>query len=235
MKIAIMQPYLFPYIGYFQLMNAVDKFVIYDDVQYIKNGWINRNNILLEGDKHLFTLSIKEDSLCLPINKRNFSPVIDHEIQNLFKTMTYAYKKAPYFQTVFPFIEKLLLGISSTRTISSNLTEILCSLVEFLHIKTTMLVSSSIKKDRSLRGEQKVIYIVNKLGGDCYINAIGGLNLYSKEAFRDKKISLNFIKSRDIQYKQLNNVFIPNLSIIDVLMFNSKEKITSYLEEYELL
>lgn len=237
MKIGIMQPYLFPYIGYFQLINAVDRFVIYDDVQFMKNGWINRNNILVKNNKYLFTLSVKKDSYKLNVNRRFFSNRINVEKINLIKTIDFSYNKAPYFAKVFPFIKKLLLQINDSTDIATLIGRNVSEISQFLDIRTQFIFSSKIKELNSskLKGQDRVIKIVKILEGDFYINAIGGLSLYSKEEFKKNTLKLEFIKSRIIKYPQFNNNFIPNLSIIDVIMFNSLEQINKMFDDYELL
>ena len=102
-------------------------------------------------------------------------------------------------------------------------------------MNTEILLSSKIDKDLSLKGQNKVINIVKNLNGEIYINAIGGQELYDKEIFNNNEIKLNFIKMKEIKYKQFNNEFVPNLSFIDVLMFNSPEEIKNMLGMYELV
>ena len=106
---------------------------------------------------------------------------------------------------------------------------------EYLNIDTEIILSSSIGKNNELKGQDKIIEIVKKLNGNHYINAIGGQELYDKEIFNNNEIKLNFIKMKEIKYKQFNNEFVPNLSFIDVLMFNSPEEIKRMLNDYELI
>ena len=216
-KIAIMQPYFFPYIGYWQLINAVDIFVLYDDVNYIKKGWINRNNILLNKNKHINECIISDD---------------DKIINNIIKTINLAYRKAPYYNLVFPTLEKI---IKTKGSISDLVLKSVLWIKEYLNIDTEIILSSSIGKNNELKGQDKIIEIVKKLNGNHYINAIGGQELYDKEIFNNNEIKLNFIKMKEIKYKQFNNEFVPNLSFIDVLMFNSPEEIKRMLNDYELI
>jgi hypothetical protein len=227
-----MQPYFFPYLGYFQLINAVDTFVIYDDVNYIKGGWINRNNILLQGQKHLFTLSLNQASLSKKINEIE---ILNDKIQKrkFFGNIQSAYGKAPYFETVYPLIEDIInFDEKNLAKFLSNQIKKICG---YLKIDTKIVVSSEIKKNNSLKAQDKIIEICKKLNTNQYVNAIGGQELYNKEIFEDAGIELNFIKSHNIKYKQFNNEFVPRLSIIDVLMFNSPEEIRKMLDNYELL
>jgi len=231
--IAIMQPYLFPYLGYFQLINSVDKFVIHDDVKFIKGGWINRNCILLNNKNFLFTLSLKKGSDYLNINQRFFVDYIEDEKKKIVTKLSSAYKKAPYFVDIINLISEILSykGLNVSLMITNSLRK-LCN---YLDIKTQFFISSEIEKDDSLKGSERVINIVKVLGGNHYINPIGGVDLYSKEKFLKEGIKLSFIKTRDIRYKQFDTEFIPNLSIIDVLMFNSKEEVKKLLDEYNLV
>lgn len=232
MKIGIMQPYFFPYIAYWQLINAVDKYVIYDDVNYIKNGWINRNYILLNGQKHLVTLPLEGASSFELI--KNTKITSNNKVkEKLLRTIKNSYLKAPYINDVFPIIEKTVLEQSCN--ISKALEFSIREVANYLNIHTEIILSSTLSKNENLNGQDKVINIVKMLNGTSYINAIGGLELYSKETFAKENINLNFLRTREIQYKQFNNDFVPNLSIIDVMMFNSPETIREMLDDYELL
>lgn len=230
-KIAIMQPYFFPYIGYWQLINAVDEYVVYDDVNYIKGGWINRNNILLNFSKHLITLPLEEASSFKLINE--ISVTSNVVLKNkLLKTIKSAYSKAPYCETIMPIIEELILENSNIAILNYK---IILAVKNYLGINTKILLSSDIEKNNSLKAQDKVIHIAHILGAAEYINTIGGQELYSKEDFEKENIKLNFLKTKEIIYPQFKNEFVPNLSIIDVLMFNSKEKIMEMLDDFELL
>ena len=229
MKLAIMQPYFFPYIGYFQLINAVDKFVIYDDVNYIKQGWINRNRILLDGKDHFLTLSLLNAGSYRLINEIEIGP----NRHKLLKTIGQTYKKAPFFHEVFSLIEGILTCEENNLAFFLEIS--VRRIVAFLNIKTDLMVSSTIKKDAAKKGQDKVLEICEKMNAAVYVNAEGGQELYSKEIFNLKGIALKFIKSRPINYVQFNNEFVPGLSIIDVLMFNSKENVNKMLKSYDFL
>lgn len=231
MKLGIMQPYFFPYIGYWQLINAVDKYVVYDDVTYIKGGWISRNNILLNNSKHMLTLPLVSPSSFKKINEIDITKEIKMK-EKVIKTIKTAYLKAPYYKDIIPFIERLF--DSNTNIAMLNYNAIL-EINNYLEITTEVLLSSAIEKDNSLKGQDKVLHINKVLGADIYINAIGGKKLYSKDKFEEKNIKLFFLQTGDIKYKQYNNEFIPNLSIIDVLMFNDKKKIQDFLNNYTLI
>lgn len=231
-KIGIMQPYFFPYFAYWQLLNYVDKYVVYDDVNYINKGWINRNYILLNGKKHLLTLPLEGASQFLHINQINFISDVKQR-EKILKTLTYAYKKAPYFSFIYPMVEKIIMG--KTVNLAEVLLQSIYDICAYLDIKTTILLSSGLKKDNCLKGEDKVLSICKLLKADSYINAIGGQELYSVQKFRQNSIDIKFLKMKNITYLQFNNDFVPCLSIIDVLMFNAKEKVQMMLNQFELV
>jgi len=232
MKIGIMQPYFFPYVGYWQLMNVVDKYVIYDDVNYIKGGWINRNCILMDGKSHAINVKMNGAS---PNKLINEVYVSNDELwkKKLLKTIEFSYKKAPFFNVVFPIIEEVVYY--NNEILSLYLENSIKKIAEYLEINTEFIMSSSINKNNSLKGQDKVIEICNILKATEYYNSIGGKDLYSKDDFNSKGIQLKFLQSSAISYKQFKSEFIPNLSIIDLMMFNSKEEIKKNLDSYFLL
>lgn len=217
MKIGIMQPYFFPYIGYFQLIKAVDVFVVYDNIKYTKKGWINRNRILQNAKDVMFSLPLKSDSDYLDVCKRELAADFNRDkLLNQFKG---AYQRAPYFAQTFPLVEQLV------RYKEANLFRYLHHSIvktcEHLGITTEIRVSSDIAIDNSLKNQDKVLALCEAAGANTYVNAIGGMDLYSKETFREKTIELKFIQSRPFDYPQFGDAFVPWLSIIDVMMFNS--------------
>jgi hypothetical protein len=229
MRIGIMQPYLFPYIGYFQLINAVDKFVIYDDINYIKGGWINRNYILLNNQKYLFTISLEHSSPNKLINEIQ----IKDNFEKFRKTILISYAKAPFLNPTIDIINQVLSV--KNRTLSDFIAKSIILLSEYLGIHTSFVLSSAIEKDISLKNQNKVIHICKLLQASEYINAIGGQELYNKTDFLTNRLELKFIKTPLISYKQFNNSFIPWLSIIDIMMFNSQRDIKLLLDNYELI
>jgi hypothetical protein len=232
MKLGIMQPYFFPYIGYWQLINAVEKYIIYDDVNYIKRGWLNRNKILVNGEGKLIILQTRNASQNKLINQ---TEVIGNPIynMNLLKTLETYYKKAPHYKDVFPVIESIIT--LDEKNLARYLEFLIRRVSEYLSIDTELIVSSTITKNNDLRGQDKVIEICKVFGADEYINAIGGQALYSPEDFVAQGIQLKFLKTGEIRYQQFKNEFVQNLSIIDVMMFNSIEEVKKMLEKYELL
>lgn len=224
-----MQPYFFPYIGYFQLIKTVDAFVIYDDVNYIKQGWINRNRILLNNNAHFITLELTGASSFKKINEVE----VGKNKNKIIKTLELVYKKATYYKEIFPLIEEILNY--EENNLSKFLTNSLLKLNQKLNITTNILVSSNIEKNNELKGYEKVLELCKLLKAKTYVNAIGGADLYSKDVFLQHGVELKFIKTSPINYTQFSNEFIPWLSIIDMLMFNSTEDISKMLDKYELI
>ncbi|ELP34389.1 WbqC family protein [Rhodopirellula baltica] len=228
MKLAIMQPYLFPYIGYFQLIHAVDEFVVYDDVNFIKGGWINRNFVLGRESKQLFTLPTHGASSNKLINEIGVSDRRRKLVENIRQT----YIKSPMFKTVFPVIEEILSHSDSN--LAGFLDNQLRRICKYLDIRTRWHVSSKLKKDNSLSGVNKVIATCKLLGATKYVNAPGGRELYDKELFQREGLQLYFIQPSVVAYRQFAEPFVPNLSILDVLMFNDKSQCSRLLEAYKI-
>jgi hypothetical protein len=226
-----MQPYFLPYIGYFQLINAVDKFIFYDDVSFINKGWINRNRILLNGKDHLFTIALKSASQNKLINQIE----ICKQNNKIVKTIKQAYSKAPYFKDVFTLIQQVFDKMNETKSIS-KIAEISVKMVSnYLNLSTFFITSSEkYSYTQNLYREKRLIDICQENGANIYINSSSGKILYNHESFKENGIKLFFIKNNINTYKQFNNDFIPRLSIIDVMMFNDKKTITEFLNNYEI-
>ncbi len=227
--IAIMQPYLFAYIGYWQLINSVDTFVILDDVNYKKKGYINRNNILIDGKAHMFTLHLK----ALSQNKLINEIEIGNNGEKILKSIALVYKKAPYFQDIFPLIKSI--SEYSEKNLAKFIGNSLEEISNYLELGTKFIYSSDIEKDNNLRGQEKLINICEILNAKEYINLIGGQVLYSKAKFKEYNIKLNFIENEIVEYRQFHNKFVPYLSIIDIMMFNSKDEVREMLNRYKLI
>lgn len=233
MRVGLMQPYLFPYIGYFQLIKAVDLFIVYDDAQYIKNGWINRNRILAPDDFAYITLPVKKDSHKKNINQRFFNDNIETSKQDIRTALEEEYSDAPFFNDVMNCVNQCFEERSlNVAEFVGNSIRVAC---QYLGIETKIMKSSDIDKTTGLRAQDRVIDIVKNVGGESYLNAVGGTELYDKKMFLDNGIDLSFLRTKNIQYPQFDNAFVPSLSIIDVMMFNSKEQITQLLVDYELI
>lgn len=233
MKIAIMQPYFLPYIGYFQLLNAVDKFVIYDNIEFTKKGWIHRNRMLLNGSDEYFTLPLKKDSDFLDVNQRVLADSFESDKIKLLRKIKELYNKAPQFESVYPIIESILNY--KKNNLFCFILNALNEINNYLEIKTEIIISSSLPINHALKSEAKVLAICKTMKATHYLNAIGGLELYSKETFQSNDVELNFIKSNAIIYPQFDKEFVPWLSILDVLFFNTKEKVQEYLQQYTIV
>lgn len=232
MNIGIMQPYFFPYIGYFQLMKSVDVFIVYDNIKYTKKGWINRNRMLQNGKDVMFSLPLKSGSDYLDVRERELSANFNrNKLLNQFKG---AYLRAPFIAQTIPLIEKIV------RHEETNLFRFLhysiAKTCEHLGITTKIRVSSDIAIDHNLKNQDKVLALCKAVGANTYVNAIGGMELYSKETFREQGVELKFIRSKPFEYAQFGDVFVPWLSIIDVMMFNPIDTIRACLaNSYELI
>lgn len=227
MKVGIMQPYFLPYLGYFQLMNAVDEFVVYDNIEYTKKGWINRNRILLNGKDDLISLPLKKDSDFLHIKQRCLAESWLTDRKKMLNRITAAYKKAPYFTETYSLLEQILLF--EDLNLFNFIHYSIKMMKEFLQIPCSIIISSDIPGHENLKAENKVIAICRQRNASEYINSIGGTELYNKENFKAAGIDLHFIKMNAFTYKQFDNEFIPYLSIIDVMMFNDQETIKIFL------
>jgi len=232
MKVGIMQPYFLPYIGYFQLIKSVDVFVVYDNIKYTKKGWINRNRMLQNSKDVMFSLPLKNDSDSLDVCEREIA--IDFNRNKLLNQFRGAYRRAPYFEQVFPLVERIVRY--EDNNLFYFLHNSLVTTCNYLAIDTEIRVSSGIAIDHTLKNQDKVLALCEAIGANTYVNAIGGIELYSKGTFANKGIELKFIKSKPFEYDQLGNEFVPWLSIIDVMMFNPFDEIKECLScNYELL
>ena len=233
-KIAIMQPYFFPYIGYFQLINAVDLFVVYDDGSMIKRGFMSANSLL--SSDHRSPLPIR-----LRVSHGNYlKPIKDVEVadnsfnfEKLLKTIHHNYSGAPYYDDVYPVLERCL------RCPERNLTRLLVFMLrqvcDYIGITTPFAFSSEAPKDGAPDAQRKIFRTCDHFGIHHYINPIGGTKYYDKAVFAANGVKLSFLRrSDDICYKQFKGPFVKDLSIIDVMMFNSPEQIRSLLQQFSL-
>lgn len=232
MKLAIMQPYFMPYIGYFQLINSADIFVVADNMQYTKQGWFNRNRILENGESKLFTIPLKKCKHRVNVNQRFLAKNSIKERNRVLKQIQCNYTKAPYFTENYPIVRKLFL--LDENNLFEFIYQSIIELYSALDIRTKIYILSSVNVNHDLPAQDRIIEVCKYFDADIYINSIGGKALYDKAVFKKNGIDLKFIKSKDIEYLQFNHDFVPWLSIIDVLMFNDVEKVKCYLNEYEL-
>lgn len=232
MKVAVMQPYFFPYLGYFQLIDAVDLFVVYDNIKYTKKGWISRNRVLRHDEAVVFSLALKRASDALDVRERELAA--DFDAGRLLNQIREAYRLAPCFGQVFPVIEQVVQY--GDRNLFRYLHNSIVKTCEYLGIDTRIAKSSDIEIDHALRHQDRVLAICEAVGASVYVNAIGGVELYSREAFQARGIELRFIRSKPFEYRQFDAPFVADLSIIDVMMFNSADAIAECLaSNYELI
>ncbi len=232
-RLAIMQPYIFPYIGYFHLIEASDLIVFYDDVNYIKQGWINRNRILMNDKDYLFTVPLKGSSSNKLINE--IPPIINTKWKNSFyKQLTSSYRKAPFFSEN---IDRIMSVFDvEYKNISDLSIKSIVFTYNYLGINLKYKKSSICSPEtKGMEKSDRLIEIAKKLKFINYLNQSGGNKLYSKDYFNSKGINLDFLYSKNIEYEQFGKYFVPCLSIIDVLMFNSKDKILQLFSCYEVL
>lgn len=232
MKLAIMQPYFLPYIGYFQLIAAVDVFIVYDNIKYTKKGWINRNRMLQNGQDVMFSLPLKNDSDYLDVCQRVLSTEFSRvKLLNQFKG---AYRHAPYFEQTFPLMEEIVCFDDAN--LFGYLRHSITKICAHLGLTTEIINSSDVAIDHTLKSQDKVLALCEAMDASVYVNAIGGMALYSKEIFQARGIDLKFIQSKPFEYPQFDNVFVPWLSIIDVLMFNPLDALQTCIStNYELM
>ena len=229
MKVAIMQPYLFPYLGYYQLAAAVDHWVFYDDVMFIKKGYINRNSLLVNGTAYRFSVPIRDQSQFRPINEHHAIPPFD----GILKTISQAYAKAPSFSCIFPMIQSVLDGreTSIARIAGASLHAVF----DYLGIPLQATWSSEIPGHQHLKGQDRILSICKSLEASEYVNPIGGLELYDEDTFTTRGIGLRFHRMRPVFYPQGCHPFVPNLSMIDVLMHNDRDGVMLLLRECDLI
>ncbi len=226
MIVGIMQPYFLPYIGYFQLLNYCDTFLIYDDIKYTKKGWISRNRFQQNGEVRTFSLNLKSASDYLEIRERELAA--DFDRLKMIRSIEAAYRKAPYFEEMINFLRPIVLFESNN--LFSYLENSIYMACQYLGITSKIIKTSELEIEAGLRGQERVLEFCNQLGAKQYINPIGGLDLYNHVSFDNRGIELKFIKSRLSPYSQGNSGFVPALSIVDQIAFCGSEQMKSELE-----
>lgn len=232
-KIAIMQPYAFPYLGYFQLVHAVDTFVFYDDVHFIKRGWVNRNKILVNGEETLFSIPLAKASQ----NKLIKDTMLQSDskwLDPFYRTLEQHYGKAPQFEAVFPLVRKIL--DKPHKTIADVAIDSIQTIANYLEISTDFEVSSkNYPETQGLEKADRLIAMTKKKGYNMYLNPSGGTDLYEKHYFWQQGVQLFFIENELVPYRQFRNPPVKGLSIIDVLMFNTKKETGQLMEHYKIV
>lgn len=233
-RVAIMQPYVFPYLGYYQLLHAADRFVCFDDVNFIKKGWINRNRILLNGAAYTFTIPIAGASQNNTIRQSIIAEDASWK-PKLLANITHAYRKAPCFAEVFPSVERLFLDAQGS---IADLAEASLRLVcERLSLHVTIHRSSDLALPAELKGQERIIAVATHHGATTYINPANGAALYQEERFRAAGMDLRFLRMNDsVRYAQAGHSgFEPGLSALDALMNCDPEQLKSLLADHTLL
>jgi hypothetical protein len=232
MRLVVMQPYLFPYLGYYQLMAAADKFVCYDDVAFINRGWINRNRMLVNGQEYLFTVPLKKASQ----NKLIYEIELDGFVAwrtKFLRTVEQSYRKAVFFDSTYDLLERI---VAEPHThIGTLIWNSLAEINAYLGLATQLSRSNGAYGNETLKAQERIVDICAQHQADTYINAIGGLTLYNKTDFAANNIDLHFLKPVLKPYKQFSAEFVPGLSMIDVLMHNSIDEVRAMLDDYELV
>lgn len=221
-----MQPYFFPYIGYFQLINAVDKFVFYDDVNYIKGGWINRNRLFLADAVRYITIPLAGASSFEKINKTCVKPG-EEWTKAMLSSVSQSYCRAPFYKPVQALLERVLA--SNNGDLAALARNSITATADYLEIETDFVQSSKIYENQEMKGVERVIDICRAENSNEYWNLPGGQSLYDADAFQKHGIYLNFVDVSIKPYQQKTSEFHPGLSILDVLMYNESSTVLAML------
>lgn len=250
MKIAIMQPYFLPYIGAFQMINAVDQYLVYGEVNYRNDGWCHKNRMILKNQGHIFFRVAMNGA---GIHKTFNDVLVDPSMKwrdRIAKTYELNYSKTKYYVDVKGLLEMVLYCRCETLTdFNYNSLKVVCDYLGIgakltINKPLELIIEENLRRNKSLINEnisvdnktRRIIEICNYLNADTYYNPIGGLNLYNKNEFEACGIQLSFLKTSDICYRQDgNNKFVPNLSIIDVISNCGKDGTLRLLNEFTLL
>ena len=226
------QPYLFPYLGYWQLIHAADRFLIGDDYDFIRHGWVNRNRILVGGRVQFLRVEVRRGGASRLIRDKRVALTPEH-LSNKLLTLEMAYHKAPFFQSAYEVAEKVLTCPEDN--LALFLEHGIRQVCDYLGIETPIGRSSDLPGNRAFRREWRIYDFCHRLGADTYINAPGGQKLYSFEEFARQGIRLRFLQSKLPAYPQFGGPFVERLSILDAMMFNSPEALHAMLDEYTFI
>ena len=236
-KVAIMQPYLFPYLGYFQLIAAADEFWLLDDVQFIQRGWMHRNRLLVGGQEWLFTIPVNKHPRMDLICNITFGQAAAFALAKLTKTMVNSYARAPYISSATDFVSATAERITNadgpadfTETTRFGLEQTCAA----LGIDTVIRCTSSLSLDPELTGQARVIAACRAIGAESYVNMIGGKALYDAENFAEADLSLWFLNPVLPPYTQGKGTFVPGLSILDLIARLPANEISPMLKTAEL-
>ena len=230
MILAANQPYLLPYFPYWQLIHAADRFLVGDDYAFIRKGWITRNYILVQGKPQYLRMEVRARSCFRLICDSEFAPV---RLVDKLKTIEMAYHKAPCFQDVYPVVEHILCN--PERNLAAFLTASIREICGWLGITTPIGFTSGLAGNSHFKREERIYDFCRRLNADTYLNAIGGTALYRGDEFARHGIRLRFLKGRQTPYPQFGQPFTANLSILDAMMFLSREELHERLDDYDLI
>jgi len=228
MKLAIMQPYAFPYLGYFQLLQAADRFVLLDDVTFIKQGWINRNRILGPHGPLRFTLPVEGAGSHRRLCDLHLTATTRWR-DKLLRTIEQTYRRAPGFERAWPVVEASLRH--PERRLTGWLRHSLEQVCGALGVTTPMISAAAVHPAGGDRGLDRVLEICRREGASEYLNAEGGRALYPARAFAARGLRLRFVEHHPRPYAQGGGPFVERLSIIDALMFNSPAELARLLDD----
>ena len=227
-----MQPYFFPYLGYFSLMAAVDVFLVYDNVQYSRPGWINRNRLLREGAPDWWTATVEDAPHQLDINQRRYQNWAQQR-GRLFDRLRDRYRGAANSATGMALVDAALP--TDEDNVARCNAALLTTLVKALGLKCDIRMASSIAQDRALSGEARVLALCKAVGGSSYVNSPGGMGLYSPSTFVEHGLELRFVEASPAAYPQFGAPFVPGLSIVDALMFLPMDAVVERIEQFNLV
>ncbi|MFN0186053.1 MAG: WbqC family protein [Aquabacterium sp.] len=233
MRLAIMQPYFLPYIGYWQLMHAVDRFILYDDVQYIQRGWVNRNRILVNGHEVMLTVPLQAGSRRGQITSRQLSDETPWRAK-LVQTVSEAYRRQPGHAEVMPSLQTWL-GDGATG-VADYLSHLITGMAGLLGLPCEIVRSSERHAStQDLKGQERILEICRREGAMTYVNPPGGMALYREAAFAAQGCNLRFLVPQQVPYAQrAASAFVPWLSIVDVLMACGVAGTRAMLNRYDL-
>ena len=237
MRLAIMQPYFFPHLAYFQLMKEADEWIVFDEIQFIDKGWINRNRILHPNEEkqwQYFTLPLTGRKQFSRISELEIHPEKNWEAE-IFGKLTHLKKKAPFYRDTLAFLEECFE--EKTANLSVFLSHTLRKCAQKLEISTPIKVQSEMGMVglQSTHPGQWAVSISAACGATEYINPLGGAEIFKKAEFDAANIKLKLLKGGQLSYTQRNRQFVPGLSIIDVLMWNSAEEVRELMTQYEVI
>jgi len=236
MKIGIMQPYFFPYLGYFSLIKYTDQFILLDVVQFIRHGWIERNRILKSGQEGWNYIRI---SLIRHEREATIKDILIREDENwrelIFRQLEHYKKKAPFYEKTIDFLQGCFkVTFVSIAELDAFLLEQVC---QYLGIskKITLFSKMNLNIEEVKEPDDWALNICIALHATEYINPAGGMEIFDKNKYSKKNVTIKFLKNKLIPYNQFRIKFESGLSIIDALMFNSPESVNQMLDEIQLL